>query len=420
MQYNIIVGFEIMKNKNYTGEEMTKTKRISLTLLSLLGLALAVELCIVYYNANFAIEAHPSICAINELMDCDSVARTQYSQFFGIPLSLWGVLLYLFFLFMTFVDKLQDVKFLSILRVFRNPLSYIFCVGLLSFIVSMILGGISVLKINSVCVFCFMTYFVNLFIAICAKNSDKSILDEIKTCLDDFIEAIKQKRNALLLALIALLGVLVLTYTSISNIFTPQIAKLKELRESFDFTKVDIDGNTIGNKDARVIIEEYMDYNCGGCFIAQVYLHRVISEFENIKIIQHNVPLDSECNANVKEGNGHKNSCLKARYGLAAAKQNKYWQLGQFLFEPNVETEKDIIESARLLDLDIKKLKDDANSEETKQELKENIKLADSKGVKGTPTIYVGLKQIFGIGTYPEFVQTVIEQGGVRKNKQNE
>ena len=75
---------------------MKTGKRITITLLSLLGLALAIELCIVYYNANFAIDAQPSICAINESMDCDSVAKTAYSQFLGVPLSLWGVCLYLF------------------------------------------------------------------------------------------------------------------------------------------------------------------------------------------------------------------------------------------------------------------------------------------------------------------------------------
>ena len=89
---------------------MNKTQRISTTLLSLIGLALSIELCIVFYNANFAQNAAPSICAINEMFDCDSVAKTSYSQFLGIPLALWGVCLYLFFLFMTYVDKIQNIK----------------------------------------------------------------------------------------------------------------------------------------------------------------------------------------------------------------------------------------------------------------------------------------------------------------------
>ena len=128
---------------------MNKGKRIGITILSLIGLALSIELCIVFYKANFLQNAAPSICAINDAFDCDGVAKTQYSQFLGVPLSLWGVLLYLFFLFMTYVDKIKNIKFLGFLNVFKNPTSYIFCIGILSFIISMILGGISVLKINS-------------------------------------------------------------------------------------------------------------------------------------------------------------------------------------------------------------------------------------------------------------------------------
>ena len=80
-------------------------KRIALTILALIGLGLSIELCVVFYNANFVENAQPSICAINELMDCDGVAKTAHSQFLGIPLSLWGVCLYLFF-FLIFLIRL--------------------------------------------------------------------------------------------------------------------------------------------------------------------------------------------------------------------------------------------------------------------------------------------------------------------------
>ncbi len=397
---------------------MTKTKRTVLTILSLIGLALAIELCVVYYNANFAQDAKPSICAINDMMDCDGVAKTSYSQFLGVPLSLWGVCLYLFFLFMTFVDKIQNIKFLGFLKVFKNPLSYIFCIGSLSFVISMILGGISVFKINAICIFCFMTYFIDLLIAITAKTKGISIAEEIKISFNDFIEAIKIRKYAYWFSLIVILGISILTYTTVSNIFSPQIRKQIELKRTFNLSGIKTDKNRLGDAAALIQIDEYMDYNCGGCFLAQVYLHRIVSEFENVSVVQHNLPLDAECNANIKDGGGHKNSCLKARYALAAAKQNKYWQMGQALFvEPNLEKEKDIIEAARLIDIDVKKLKEDANSEEIKNELKESISNADAKGVTGTPTLFIGVKQMVGVGTYPEFMQAIINQGGIRKSE---
>ena len=177
---------------------MNKTKRILIILLCLLGLALSVELCLVYYNANFVESAKPSICAINDMFDCDSVARTQYSQFLGVPLSLWGIILYVFVLFLTFVDKLQKIKFLGILKVFKNQTSYIFCISLLSFCISMTLAGISIFKINSVCIFCLMTYCIDLIIALVAKDWGHGILWELKNSIIDFIDALKNKLNAFL------------------------------------------------------------------------------------------------------------------------------------------------------------------------------------------------------------------------------
>ena len=315
---------------------------------------------------------------------------------------------------MTFVDKIQNIKFLGFLKVFKNPLSYIFCVGLLSFLISMILGGISVFKINAICIFCFMTYFVNLFIAISAKTREKSIIDEIKTTVEDFVEAIKVKRYAFWFVLLVLLGVSVLAYTTVSNVLSPQIQRQKELKSAFSHKKIVMNGNRLGDSNASLQIDEYMDFNCGGCLIAHIYLHRIVEEFKNIKVVQHNLPLEKVCNHNMQD-EGHKNSCLKSSYALAAAKQNMYWEMADILFIQNPETEKEIIEKARLLDFDIKKLKDDANSEEIAQEIKQSIDEADSKAIDSTPTLFIGMKKTVGVGPFPAFRQMILEEGGILK-----
>ena len=393
---------------------MSRKKRIIITLLAIIGLALSVELCIVYYNANFAIDATPSICAISDKIDCDGVAKTSHSQFFGVPLSLWGVLLYLFFLFMTYIDKLQNIKGFGLLKVFKNPTSYIFFIGIFSFAISMVLGSISVFKIDSICIFCFMTYFINLLIAISSKNKGISIVDEIKISLSDFFSALKVPRNVFWFVLICLLILSCLVYTSVSNILTPQIAKKNELEQYFKLYDSQVDKNIVGPKDANVVINEYMDFNCGGCFFSQLYLHRIVNEFENVKVIQHVIPLEKECNHNMKF-EGHKTSCLKAKYALAAAKQNKYWQMADVLFSEAPESEKEIIEEARLLELDIKKLKEDAHSEQIKKEIQDTIKFADSQDITGTPTFVIGVNKILGINSYGDFKKYIIEQGGKEK-----
>ena len=104
-------------------------------ILAALGFCLTVELAVVYYNAIFAVDAQPSICAINDFMDCDSVARTNESQFFGIPLAFWGMFWYLFVFVMLKAKDLSQKKFLKFMEVFKNPFDYIAVLGLFSFIV---------------------------------------------------------------------------------------------------------------------------------------------------------------------------------------------------------------------------------------------------------------------------------------------
>ena len=181
-----------------------------------------------------------------------------------------------------------------------------------------------------------------------------------------------------------------------------------------NYEGLNIDGNSIGAKDAEVVIHEYVDFNCGGCFFAHVYLHNIVNEFSNIKVIQHNLPLEKTCNPNMAH-EGHKTSCLKTSYALAAKKQNKYWQMADLLFITSPENEKEIIEEARLLDFDIKKLKQDANSEEMKEEIQNSIKEADSKEINVTPTLFIGMKKQLGVNSYPDLRQTVLEQGGKLK-----
>ena len=51
--------------------------------------------------------------------------------------------------------------------------------------------------------------------------------------------------------------------------------------------------------------------------------------------------------------------------------------------------------------------------EEIKKELKDSILEADSREVKVTPTIFIEMKKVEGLPSYPDFKQIVIEQGGI-------
>ena len=119
--------------------------------LTILGILCCIELAIVYYQANYNPYAFPSFCNINGFVDCDGVAQTSKAVFLGVPLTYWGLFLYMFVLMLLHVDKLKKYKFLWFLNVFKNPLSYISVLGVVSFLISITLACISIFQIKKIC-----------------------------------------------------------------------------------------------------------------------------------------------------------------------------------------------------------------------------------------------------------------------------
>ena len=77
----------IQDNENqFVGTYDIKTwKKWTILGVTLIGVVTTIYLAFVYYKANFMTGAHASFCSINDFIDCDSVAKTKDSQFFGIP-----------------------------------------------------------------------------------------------------------------------------------------------------------------------------------------------------------------------------------------------------------------------------------------------------------------------------------------------
>ena len=73
-------------------------KTLWLAFWALIGLVLSIKLTIIYFTVNFVPDAMPSFCAINDVINCDEVAKTTFAQFLGIPLALYGVFLYSLYL----------------------------------------------------------------------------------------------------------------------------------------------------------------------------------------------------------------------------------------------------------------------------------------------------------------------------------
>lgn len=366
---------------------MDKKKTIFITLFALIGLVLTVELTLIFFKVNFNDSYSASFCSVNNLIDCDGVAKTNYSLFLGIPLSLWGMFFYTLTLFLNYVHLIQNRFKNTIFDVFKNPKSYIATLGLLSFAISMCLATISIFKINKICVLCFITYFIDLFIALCAKTKGSFFIVDIKNTVLDFLDGVKRYTLLFIIVLFAFIGILV--YTSTSLVFSPQQKVQKSFQEfiEMDKNKYAVSGNVMGDpKGDKIYV--YSDFMCPFCRVTNIMVSKFAHEQKGVLVIHENYPLDTECNKYIPH-TVHPGACTLARYALAAKKQNKYWDMANLIFDEHPASEADILRLSDKIDIDIVKLVEDVSSKEVQDELLSQIDGAYKRGIFGTPTIVI-------------------------------
>lgn len=397
-------------------------KTLIISILVLIGIGVTIDLAYIYFQANFNEHALPSFCSVNDFIDCDGVARTVESQFLGVPLAYWGLFLYVFMGIMLMVDWLKKAPLLKFLEVFKNKFHYIAALGLISFLISMSLFAISYFEIKKLCVMCLVTYCLNLLIGLVAVSGlEGNFIGAIKQSWLDFVDALKPLPYRIAFIVVMILAGTFLCWTFSSAKFSPA---LKGYRAFGEFIKLKtniyaVKGNILGSPDKdAVVLEVYSDYMCPICYTCNIMVHKVAKEFKNVRVEHHNMPLDRACNKYM-QGDFHIGSCITAKYGLAAEKQGKFWEVESVLFEKAPSTEDAVINTLKDsgIDLDFDKLKKDANSKEIADSINKDIDFAFSKGMVGTPSLKIGNDFKMGVKPYPELKKWLIENGAKPKFK---
>lgn len=390
-------------------------KKIAIFILTLIGFILSIKLAHIYYVANYEKYALSSFCSINEFIDCDGASRSSVSQFWGIPLAYWGLFFYTTIIFLLFVDKLKNIKFLKFLEVFKNPMSYITSLGVTAFMISMILASLSLFKIHKLCILCVLTYIIDLIIAVIASSGKlNNVYASFKETFFDFIDGVKNYTKTFIVLLI--LAVSFLCYSGITYNFVPHVKKQKAILKYRKIKKnpYRVKGNTLGAENADVVIELYSDYVCPLCYIHNIMLHQAVKDFSNIKIIHYNYPFDKECNPNISV-NMHPDACFMAKGAIAAKRQGNYWEMASLLYEKQPTTYKDIEKLADELGFDKEKFLSDIESKEVVRELQHDLNRAYDLEIDSTPTMYINGDKVVGVMPYYELEDKLIKHGAKRR-----
>ncbi|OHA97221.1 MAG: hypothetical protein A3E02_02135 [Candidatus Zambryskibacteria bacterium RIFCSPHIGHO2_12_FULL_38_34] len=146
-----------------------------------------------------------------------------------------------------------------------------------------------------------------------------------------------------------------------------------------------------GNASSSVVVIEYSDFQCPACRTYYPVTKQLIAEFGNeIAFVYRHFPLVGI----------HPNAQLAAQAAEAAAKQGKFWQMHDLLFEKqnewaNVASPKSLFESyAILTGISVEQFKTDITSQEVINFVRAERTNAIKLRLQGTPTFFVNGKQI--------------------------
>ena len=373
--------------------------------MAFLGFCISIELCYIYFNANFVANAGSSFCSINSVIDCDAVAKTAFSSFLGVPWAVYGLGFYLFVMFLT-LFPFTKFKFFEN---FKNPQSYIFTFSTFAVINSVILWAISSMVIHKICLLCYLLYGVNLLLLIFSKLG-KSALNHYKDSFNDLNTIISDTRWLIIIISAIFLFITALITINITQVFTPPAKDNVQAQDisSGGGNTYQPHGNILGAKNAKLVIHEYTDFQCPYCAISNSMMSRLVNEVDGVRVEHHDFPLNKECNSLVK-ASPHKYSCKAAYYARAARFQGKYWDYITLLFDNQQDlSEPRLIELAKSINLNIDQLKKDAYSPEVKQGVIADIEKAHSLNITATPTYIIGIKKYEGLIPYPELRETVL------------
>ncbi|PIE67570.1 MAG: hypothetical protein CSA23_03035 [Deltaproteobacteria bacterium] len=348
----------------------------TVVMIGLIGLADSIYLSISHYRV-YTDMTYQSFCAISRAINCDTVSQSPYSILFNLPLSVWGILGYLFVLaLMAVAWNHRNTK--------KNIWPTLFFISLAFSIHSLALGLISSLIINSYCIMCIVSYAVNfamLFYCwlIYRRFESDSMINGFWTDLKGY--ARQPRRTIVFLSAFALL--ILAAYAMIPSYWHMDV----KLSTAGMATGRTADGHPwIGAEQPELTITEFSDYQCFQCKKMHFYLRQLIADNPGrIRLIHRHFPMDHNVNP-IVNAPFHIGSGKLAKIALFALEKEKFWEVNDHLFHLNEEKKTfNLRKMAADVDLDVVMLAASVNHPYIKARLSQDIREGMKWGMTGTP-----------------------------------
>lgn len=368
-------------------------------LIALIGLADSVYLAISHYRVYNDI-AYSSFCALSRAINCDTVSQSPHAILMGLPVPLWGVLAYLFYLILLRLAwKTRDDE--------HRLWTVLFVTAMAFSLYSIYLALISTFYIKSYCIMCVFDYAINfalLFTSGMVRSRFK---------MPGLWSGLRQDVRYLLVSKTAVVGLMAPLggLTLIALVFLPHYWEAAPpLVPSGVPMGLNADGHPwIGAVKPEIEITEFADYQCFQCNKLHYYLRRIVTAHpDKLRIVHRHFPMDHHFNPLIKKPY-HQRAGVLALMAIFAAEKGKFWPMNDYLFTiGRRDGPIQIKEVAGAVGLDAEELANAINSPAIRLRLRQDIRDGLKLGLRGTPGFVINGK-VYESLLPPEIFQEILE-----------
>ncbi len=155
-----------------------------------------------------------------------------------------------------------------------------------------------------------------------------------------------------------------------------------------------------GNRDAKVSLVEFGDFQCPACAAAYPILEQLLALYKDnpdVNFVFRNFPLPQ-----------HQFALLSAESAEAAGAQGKYWEMYDLLYKnQNAWTGSSdplsiFLEYANQLKLDVNRFKDDVKQSKYAESISDDQQQGLALGINSTPTFFLNGTRMVGIQNFED------------------
>ena len=253
------------------------------------GLADSIYLAISHYRV-YTDVAYSSFCAISKAINCDTVSQSSYSFFLNVPVAVWGIIGYSFFLlFLPFARKAEAHQ--------QRIWPLLFLLSLAFSIYSIILAFISAFHIHSYCIMCILSFGICFFLLyytwlISKRFGNFDILHGLMLDID-YLWRLRKKALPVFLPFLSFVFILFIVfpaYWKLSPALLPKDMLHGLTQDGYPW---------IGAQNPKLEITEFTDYQCFQCKKMHFFLRQLIAKHPDkigYKYADYMIKIDDQSN----------------------------------------------------------------------------------------------------------------------------